>query len=73
MEDLSLDIRETESPSLILEGQLLVVDASWWSMVAWRSDIHRIFGHVVAEIIGASIGHPPLKPPPATHWEKQRG
>ena len=24
-------------------------------------NIHRIFGHVVAEIIGASIGHPPFE------------
>ena len=59
MEDLSLDIGETKSPPLILEGQLLMMDAQLMEHCSMEiMNIYRIFGHVVAEIIRASIGNP---------------
>ena len=60
-------IRQPEPPTLAFEGELFVIDAQ---QVQQRSleivDVYRIFGDVVAKIVGFAVGDTrvslPLRP-----------
>ena len=65
-----LDAGEPGVQALVLEGQLLVVDAQLVEHGGVQvADVDDVVDGVVAEVVGRAVGHAALDAPPAMNIE----